>query len=94
MEHTLGSHSDDRGGADEAPCHCDAKTERVIRIHFVGRDTLQLHGEHVPNFLKAYYKAIVVGDSHFVSEAKDKVLIQIDTVTFIEETTITEKLDD
>ena len=64
------------------------KEERVIRIHFTGRNTLQLHGEHVAPFLDNYHKAVEGDNTHFKSEGKDRILINMAQVTFIEEITI------
>ena len=72
------------------------KTERIIRVHFTGRDKLQLHGNHVPTFFDKYKEAIENGDYCFYSEenTKDRILITIPNVTFIEETTIEVKEDE
>lgn len=72
------------------------KTERVIRVHFTGKDTLQLHGNHVPTFIENYKVAANEGALYFASEedTKDRILINIPNVTFIEETTIEVKEDE
>jgi len=64
------------------------KTERVIRVHFTGRDSLQLSGDHVPTFIENYQRAVGNGNYYFFTKGKDSILINIPQVTFIEETTI------
>jgi hypothetical protein len=64
------------------------KTERVIRIHFTGRQGLQLSGEHVLTFYDNYMKGVSSNNTHFFSEGKDKIIINMQEVTFIEEKTI------
>jgi len=66
---------------------------RKIIIHYVSGHRLELKGEHVPPFFDNYKEAIKEGNTHFYSEAKDKILIQIDKVTFIQETDIEDEKD-
>lgn len=63
-------------------------TERVINIHFVGGHILRLYGDHVKPFIDNYAKAIENNNSHFRSYAKDRIIIDIDKVMFVEETEI------
>ena len=62
-EHTIGSHSDDRGGASDARCICQDKTEKRYMIVITG----PRGGQTVYNHAPIRGKAVFTSDDVHVS---------------------------